>query len=186
MSPSLAPARCSTPRGWQATWGVPLCHFQAPSAVPGNRAGGRYARSGRLRCTKEREHRIITRQALQAKMTTANTIRRQLRAATQSDVCVQIVRNRLHDEGLCSRRPLVRPRLTPRHRAARLAWSVDHFRWNCQQWAQEVFSDESRFCLEHNDGRIGVWRRPGERLAPRAVKERVSYNVGSVMVRACL
>ncbi|GFW46680.1 transposable element Tcb1 transposase [Trichonephila clavipes] len=34
-------------------------------------------------------------------------------------------------------------------------WSAE---WN------EVFTDESRICLQHHDGRIRVWRRRGERM----------------------
>ena len=45
-----------------------------------------------------------------------------------------------------------------------------------------MFSNESRFSLEHNDGRIRVWRRPEERLAPDAVMEKAAYLGGSVMV----
>ena len=45
-----------------------------------------------------------------------------------------------------------------------------------------MFSNESRFSLEHIDGRIRVWRRPEERLAPDAVMEKAAYLGGSVMV----
>ena len=148
-------------------------------------ATGRVAdrpRPGRPRSTTQREDRFILRQALQARSTTANTIRGQLRVTTHTNISAQTVRNRLHDANLHARRPLVRPRLTPQHRAARLAWSAHHLRWNRQQWARVLFSDESRFSLEHNDGRVRVWRRPGERLVPGAVRERTAYRGGSVMV----
>lgn len=140
------------------------------------------ARSGRPRSTTNREDRFIIRQALQTRTATANTIRRQLRAATHTNVSVQTVRNRLHSQGLHSRRPVVRPRLTPRQRAERHAWAIRHVRWNRQQWSQVLFTDESRFCLEHNDGRVRIWRRRGERLAQGAVRERTAHGGGSIMI----
>ena len=47
-----------------------------------------------------------------------------------------------------------------------------------------MFSDESRFCLRHVDGRLRVWRRRGEWHAEATVQPRHAYNGGSVMVWA--
>ena len=51
-----------------------------------------------------------------------------------------------------------KPCLSQRHRAARLQFARNHVRWNRQQWLTVTFSDESRFCLRHIDGRLRVWR----------------------------
>ncbi|KFM72847.1 hypothetical protein X975_27022, partial [Stegodyphus mimosarum] len=32
------------------------------------------------------------------------------------------------------------------------------------EWNEIVFTDDSRFCLQHYDGRIRVWRHRGERM----------------------
>ncbi|GFW67967.1 transposable element Tc3 transposase [Trichonephila clavipes] len=32
------------------------------------------------------------------------------------------------------------------------------------EWNEVVFTDESRICLQHHDGRIQVWRHRGERM----------------------
>ncbi|GFX98636.1 transposable element Tcb1 transposase [Trichonephila clavipes] len=32
------------------------------------------------------------------------------------------------------------------------------------EWNEVVFTDESRICLQHHDGRIQVWRHCGERM----------------------
>ncbi|GFY35050.1 uncharacterized protein TNCV_5044251 [Trichonephila clavipes] len=32
------------------------------------------------------------------------------------------------------------------------------------EWNEAVFTDESRICLQHHDGRIRVWRHRGERM----------------------
>jgi DDE superfamily endonuclease len=48
-----------------------------------------------------------------------------------------------------------------------------------------VFSDESRFCLFHSDGRAKVWRRVGERYHPDCMTPTVKFGGGSVMVWGC-
>jgi len=49
-----------------------------------------------------------------------------------------------------------------------------------------MFSDESRFCLTHGDGRQRVWRRRGERFAGCCVTERDRFGGDSVMVWGCI
>ncbi|GFS05424.1 LOW QUALITY PROTEIN: transposable element Tcb1 transposase [Elysia marginata] len=50
-----------------------------------------------------------------------------------------------------------------RHRHQRTLWAHEHAAWDRIQWRSVVFSDESRFCIGHADGRVLVWRRNGER-----------------------
>lgn len=139
-------------------------------------------RSGRPKITTPREDRYIERQALQERTRSANNIRRRLRNATNTVVSDQTIRNRLHTANLRARRPAIRPRLTDAHRAARRVWCTQHVRWTREQWAQVLFTDESRFCLDPTDRRNRVWRRRGERFADEAVLERNRYGGGSVMI----
>lgn len=139
-------------------------------------------RSGRPKKTTPREDRFIQRQALQHRGTTCKVIRGQLRGATNTNVSERTIGNRLHDVRLRSRRPAVRPLLTQAHRRARLVWSRRHLRWTRRDWAQVLFSDESRFNLYHSDGRRKIWRREGERYEDDTVQERVAFGGGSVMV----
>ena len=69
-------------------------------------------RSGRPRKTTRREDRYITRQATMARTSTARHIRGQLRAATQTNVSVSTIKNRLHEVRLHARHPVKRPKLT--------------------------------------------------------------------------
>lgn len=48
-----------------------------------------------------------------------------------------------------------------------------------------VFSDESRFCLFHSDGREKVWRRANERYNPDCLMSTVKFGGASVMVWGC-
>ena len=47
-----------------------------------------------------------------------------------------------------------------------------------------MFTGESHFRLDHNDGRVRVWRRRGERLRDECIKEMTPFGGGSVMVWA--
>ncbi|GFW40467.1 transposable element Tcb1 transposase [Trichonephila clavipes] len=48
----------------------------------------------------------------------------------------------------------------------------DERRMPAAEWNEVVFTDESRICLQHHDGRIGVWRHRGERMLNSCVIHR--------------
>ena len=139
-------------------------------------------RSGRPRVTSRREDRYVVNTTLRDRFLTAPRVRGMLQAATNTNVSVSTIRNRLREGNIRSRRPAVRPRLTQAHRARRLGWARIHSRWIYAQWSNLIFTDESRFNLSTNDGRIRVWRRRGERYADATVREHDRYGGGSVMV----
>ena len=96
----------------------------------------------------------------------------------------QTVRNRLHEASLFSRRPLRVPALRRNNRAARLTWAQDHVNWGHEEWANVMFSDESRFSFHPDGRRIRVWRQPGSAERLHHVQEVHSYRGGTVMVWA--
>ncbi|MEL7309105.1 MAG: hypothetical protein AAGK05_15390, partial [Pseudomonadota bacterium] len=53
--------------------------------------------------------------------------------------------------------------LAPRHRLARKIWSQKHLQWD-DELKRVLFIDESRFCMDFNDGRLRVRRLPSERF----------------------
>ncbi|GFW76717.1 transposable element Tcb1 transposase [Trichonephila clavipes] len=42
------------------------------------------------------------------------------------------------------------------------------------EWSNVIFSDESRFCLQHQDGHIRVWRHRGERAMAACIRHRLT------------
>ncbi|GFW91543.1 transposable element Tc3 transposase [Trichonephila clavipes] len=50
------------------------------------------------------------------------------------------------------------------------------------EWNEVVFTDESRICLQHHDGRIRVWRHRGERMLNSYVMHRHTGPAPGVMV----
>lgn len=99
-------------------------------------------------------------------------------------VCSKTVARRLRAQGLRARRPFRGLILTPHHRQLRDRWARQHQRMTRADWADVLFTDESRFNLYHNDGRMRVYRRRGERLNDDCVFQRDHYGGGSVMVWA--
>ena len=150
--------------------------FQATNSVR-NRP-----RSGRPRSTTNREDRYITNMALRQRTTTARRLRDNLRTATGTRVSDQTIRNRLRANNLRCRRQAVRPPLLPHHGTAIRHWCTLHLRWQRVQWGRVMFTDESRFSIQFNDGRVRVYRRPGERFADINVRQRHRFGCGSIMV----
>ena len=91
---------------------------------------------------------------------------------------------RSHRYGLRARRPVKGIRLTPRHRQARLTWARAHLRYTRADWVNVLFTDESRFKIDGNDGRDRIYRRVGERYADNCVFEGDRYGGATAMIWA--
>ena len=92
------------------------------------------------------------------------------------------VHNRLCEHHIRPRQPCVRTLLLPRHHAERLRWSRAHQRWRLREWEAVLFSNESRFILDHSNGRIMVYHSVGERYKDACFRQRRAFGGGSVMV----
>ncbi|GFW44330.1 transposable element Tcb1 transposase [Trichonephila clavipes] len=49
-------------------------------------------------------------------------------------------------------------------------------------WNEVVFTDESRICLQHHDGRFGVWRHRRERMLNSCVMHHKNGSASGIMV----
>ncbi|GFT91364.1 transposable element Tcb1 transposase [Trichonephila clavipes] len=92
------------------------------------------------------------------------------------------IRCRLQQSGLPTRRPLLGLPLTQNHRCLRHQWCDEGIIW-AAEWNEVVFTDESRICLQHHDGRIRVWRHRGERMLNSCV---MHHHTGPAPVGAVL
>ncbi|MBS0032906.1 MAG: transposase [Candidatus Baumannia cicadellinicola] len=137
---------------------------------------------GRSRSTTHIEDRFLRVNELRNRFLTARELQNDLSQATGNRVSDQTVRNRLLEAGLRSKRPVRVPRLTARHKRARLQFARDHRRWQLRQWRKVMFSDESKFTIFGNDGRARVWRRGNERFINCCLATRVPFSGGSVLV----
>ncbi|GFT66883.1 transposable element Tcb1 transposase [Trichonephila clavipes] len=95
---------------------------------------------------------------------TSRTIAQHIKSVTYHSVFARTIRRHLQQIGLSARRPLLGLPLTQnRHQ-----WCDEKRMW-VAEWNEVVFTDESRICLQHHDGRIRVWRHRGERMLNRSV-----------------
>ncbi|GFU80041.1 transposable element Tcb1 transposase [Trichonephila clavipes] len=86
-----------------------------------------------------------------------------------------------HQSGLSARRPFLGLPFTGNHRRLRPQWCDE--RWTCTtEWNDTVFIDECRFCLQHHDGRIRVWRHRRKRMLSSCVMRRHTGPAPGIMI----
>ncbi|UYV67816.1 hypothetical protein LAZ67_5002125 [Cordylochernes scorpioides] len=147
-----------------------------------SRAGGKYdGPTCSIASTTSRANRQIVCMAVTDLSVTSRTVAQRIQSVTQHSVSVRTIRRRLQQSGLSARRPLLRLPLTQNHRRLRRQW-CDERRMRTAEWNEIVFTDESRFCLQHHDGRIRVWRHHGERMLNSCVMHRHTGSAPGIMV----
>lgn len=141
-------------------------------------------RSGRPRNTDEDDDEFIIERSRQHPFEGADQLRQQLRQVHHVNVSRSTVSRRLRAGGQFSYRSFRCLSLTPEHRNARFDWAQQHRQWSAlRQWRHVVFSDESRFCLHHVDGRVRVRRARNTRYTNLdAATPVVPFGGGSVMI----
>ncbi|GFW44286.1 transposable element Tcb1 transposase [Trichonephila clavipes] len=110
-------------------------------------------RRGPPQCTTSREDRKIVRMAVTDRSVTSRTIAQHIESVTHHSVSAHTIRRRLQQSGLSARRPLLGLPLTQNHKRLRRQWCDERRMW-VTEWNEVVFTDESRICLQHHDGRV--------------------------------
>ena len=73
------------------------------------------------------------------------------------------------------------PLLSAKNRKLRLQFAQAHQNWTIEDWKNVAWSDESRFQLQHSDGRVRIWRKQHESMDPSCLVSTVQAG-GGVMV----
>ncbi|GFX32586.1 transposable element Tcb1 transposase [Trichonephila clavipes] len=123
----------------------------------------RRGRSHPPQYTTSREDRQIVCMAVTDHSVTSRAIAQHIESVTHHSVSARNIRPRLQQSGLSTRRPLLGVPLTQNHRRLRRQWCDERRMWVPER-NEVVFTDESRICMQHHDGRIRVWRHRGERM----------------------
>ncbi len=80
-----------------------------------------------------------------------------------------------------SRRPHRVPLLSAKNGKRRQQFAQAHQNWTIEDWKDVAWSDESRFLLQHSDGRVRIWCKEHESMDPSCLVSTVQAG-GGVMV----
>ena len=139
-------------------------------------------RSGRPKKTTARHDRYLLRLCRNSRTKPSSQLRADWIRFTNVPVTTRLVNYRLLNAGYLARRPVRKPLLQRRHRQARFVWARGHLNWRDGHWQHVVFSDESRFLLYRQDGRVRVRRQAHEALLDECVLPRVQAGGGGVTI----
>ena len=92
------------------------------------------------------------------------------------------VNRRLKKYGFRSYRCAVKPFLSQKNKEARYRWAQNRVFWSLERFTKIIWSDESRFRLFVNDGRVRVWRERGERFREDLIRHSHQAGAGSILV----
>ncbi|GFV58415.1 transposable element Tcb1 transposase [Trichonephila clavipes] len=84
---------------------------------------------------------------------TSRTIAQRIESVTHHSVSARTIRCRLQQSGLPARHPLRGVPLTHNHRRLRHQCCDERRMW-LAKWIEDIFTNESRFCLPHHDARF--------------------------------
>ncbi|GFS69940.1 transposable element Tcb1 transposase [Trichonephila clavipes] len=132
-------------------------------------------------CTISREDRQIVRMAVTDRSVTSRTVAQHIESVAHHSVSARTIRRHLQESGLSARRPLLGLLLTQNHRRLRRQWCGERRMW-AAKWNEVVFTDDSRICLLHHDGRIRVWRHRGKRMLNSCGMHRHTGPAPGIMV----
>ncbi|GFY32741.1 transposable element Tcb1 transposase [Trichonephila clavipes] len=132
-------------------------------------------------CTTSHEDRQIVRRAVTDRSVTSRTVAQHIESVTHQSVSARIIRRHLQQTGLPARRPLLGLPSTQNHRRLRCQWCDERRMW-AAEGNEVVFTDESRICLQHHDGRIRVLRHRGERMLKSCVMHHHTGPAPCIMV----
>ncbi|GFS88903.1 transposable element Tcb1 transposase [Trichonephila clavipes] len=128
-------------------------------------------------CTTSREDRQIMRMAV----TDRSAVAQHIQSVTHHSVLACTIRRRLQQSGLSAKCPLLGLILTQNHIRLHRKWCDARRMW-VAECNEVVFTNESRICLLHHDGRIRVWRHRGERMLNSCVMHRHTSPANGIMV----
>ncbi len=100
----------------------------------------------------------------------------------QNTISEPTTRRTLKQMGYSSRRPHRVPLLSDKNRKQRLQFTQAHQNWTIEDCKNVVWSDESRFLLQHSDGRVRIWCKEHESMDPSCIVSTVQAVGGGVMV----
>ncbi len=100
----------------------------------------------------------------------------------QNTISERTTHRTLKHMGYSSRRPHRVPLLSTKNRKHRLQFAQAHQNRTIEDCKNVAWSDESRFLLQHSDGRVRIWCKEHESMDPSCLVSTVQTGGGGVMV----
>lgn len=143
-------------------------------------------RSGRPKKTTPRDDRRLLRTVRLLRFKPVKILAGRWCHDLGRNISNRTVRRRIRDARIFSRISRRKPLISLINRQIRIRWATRVRGWTVQDnWRHIVFSDECRFNLTFDDGRIRVWREVNTAYEPRNLSF-TTRNAVSIMVWGCI
>ncbi len=129
-------------------------------------------------CCKKKMNRLVR----DDRKATVTQITTRYNQGMQNNISERTTSRTLKQMGSSSRRPHLVPLLSAKNRKWRQQFTQAHHNWTIEDWLNFAWSDESRFLLQHSDGRVRIWRKEHESMDPFCLVSTVQTRGGGVMV----
>ena len=130
-------------------------------------SGKRKTRSGRRKKTTARCDRVLRRLALEHRFSSIGRIHALWNENIGVETSPRTSKRRLNKMNMHSRIARRKPLIGVENRLKRVRWCTRIRLWNADDnWSRLVFSDESKFNLDFDDGRVRVWRENRDAMLP--------------------
>jgi transposase len=143
-------------------------------------------RTGRPHKLTERNKRLIPKLLKKKETKTATAISKSLKIHNNINVSRKTVSRALKSMGYSCRIKKKKPKLTEKHKKARLAWAKAHESWTSEEWRKVIWSDESKFNLLNSDGKEYFWTNRPEVLTEESISPTLKFGGGGIMVWSCI
>ena len=143
------------------------------------------SRSGRPKKVTERDKRHLKAIIVKNRREPVAKINEIFIESTGNTICNRTMKNTLYEMGYNSRTALRKPSVSENNRKIRLNWAREKRLWTIDDWKKVVWSDESRFTLFRNDGKVQVWWLPKEKYDINCLVPTVKHGGGGVMMWGC-
>ena len=128
----------------------------------------------------------IKRYIRTSKIKSAVQAARVLSTVNKNKVSSDTVRRKLKSTGWMAVVKKKRPKLTKKHKKARLEFAERHLEWTVNDWTKVTFSDEVKINCLGSDGREQVWIDKENRDDPRRIQETTKFGGGNLMIWGCM
>ena len=143
-------------------------------------------RSGRPEKLTDRNKRTLAKMVKKKETSNASAISRALKTTHSIAVSPDTVRRSLKSLGYACRIKKKKPKLTEKHKKARLAFAKKYESWTTDDWMKVIWSDESKFNLLISDGKEYYWTNRPEELTEEGIAPTLKFGGGGIMIWSCL